>query len=926
MTHSPDETMPPSDPGATLPSSGGGDVTMPSSATGGSPGDGGSPGVPAAGRAEARPERIGGCRVEKRLGSGGFGDVWLAVQETDLLKRRVAIKLLKRGMDSEAVLERFRLEQKVMDTLNHPNIARLFGGGVTEDGRSYFIMEFVEGLTLDLWCQRQGLETVERLRLLKQVAAALAHAHEKGIVHRDLKPANVLVGADGVPKLLDFGIAKFVSSELSDSQRSHQTLPGEIGPLTPVYASPEQVRGEPLNAATDIYSMGVMMYEILAGQLPFDFAGCGFEEVKRRICEVMPPRPSDAVMLGTTGAGSRKTTAAPGKARRSLRGDLDNIVLMALRKEATRRYASMQALIGDIDALLEGRPVSARPSSGAYRARKWIGRNRMKVVVPVLVLLTAGGAWYLTSTSARRAEQRQAIVEAREKVDEKGKRAADLARDAAGSSEALADLEAKVRTRLRTAPDDLVAQRELRDALRKRAALLERSRDTAKGLPVAVELVDLARRISDRTADAEDQRGLATALQQHGDLLVAANRFAEAEQPLRENIELRRRARDQHPADLATLQLLGKAIVRLHEVEVQRAAYSEAVKLSRELQAVRREVLDKAGQGGSDKDREKRSRYERDWMMSKLFLSLDLMDLNDLEASDAEIDGFLALARRRVAEVPAGDAGDALRWERELDVSYGLDTLAKCRFNQDRVAKAVEAARGAVAAARAAVIASDGESQALRSFVYDNIELAHYLNETGEHAAAVRQVVEAFQFAEERRGSREARVKGEAIANDQRLRGRAEQLRAMRRLGQRDGVEPLVSEVMALAATPGDGLEWHEALSRVLREVALLAAEPQDGLPLARRSLEAARAIRSEIEEACSLAALSEIQRRAGMTPEADRSLSEAAQVARKVGVPFASRLAREFEADPSHAWSDRPAPAASAPPPGVGTTGAKPS
>jgi tRNA A-37 threonylcarbamoyl transferase component Bud32 len=924
VIHSPDETVPAPDPGETMPSGSGGEVTMPPSATGGSPGDGGRPRGLVEGRAESSPERIGGCRVEKRLGSGGFGDVWLAVQETDLLKRRVAIKLLKRGMDSEAVLERFRIEQRVMDTLNHPNIARLLGGGVTDDGRSYFIMEFVEGLTLDLWCQRQGLETPERLRLLRQVALALAHAHEKGIVHRDLKPANVLVGADGVPKLLDFGIAKFVSSELSDSQRSHQTLPGEIGPLTPVYASPEQVRGEPLNASTDIYSMGVMMYEVLTGQLPFDFAGCGFDEVKRRICEVMPPKPSDAVMLGTGGA--RKTTAVPTKARRALRGDLDNIVLMALRKEATRRYASMQALVADMDALLEGRPVSARAPSLPYLASKWVRRNRLKVLVPAMVLLAAGAAWYLTATSARRTEQRQAIAEARGKVDEKGTRAAELARDAAGSSDALSDLEAKIRARLRTAPDDLAAQRELRDALRKRAALLERSRDTANGLPVAVELVELARRIAGRTADADDERGLALALQQHGDLLVAANRFAEARQPLVENIELRRKACKDHPADLAALQLLGKAIVRLHEVEVQRAAYPEAVKLSRELQSVRREVLDKAGQGGSDKDRERRSRYERDWMMSKLFLALDLMDLHELDASDTEIEGFLALARRRVAEVPAGDAGDALRWERELDVSYGLDTLAKCRFNQDRLAKAIEAARAAVTSVRAAVIASDGESQALRTFVYQNIELAHDLNETGDHEAAIRQVLEAFQFAEERRGSQQARVKGAAISNDQRLRGRAEQLRAMRLLGQRAGTEPLVSEVMALAATPGDGLEWHEAMSRVLREVALLAADPQEGLPLARRSLEAARAIQSEIEEACSLAALSEIQRQAGMAPEADRSLDEAVKVARKVGVPFGNRLAREFEADPSRAWSARPKPATPAPPAGMGTTGAKPS
>lgn len=153
-------------------------------------------------------ERIGDCKIEKRLGVGGFGEVWLATQESDLLKRRVAIKLLKRGMDSDSVLARFDLERKVLSTLNHPNISRLLGAGITEDGRSYFIMEFVDGLTLDLWCKRQSLTVTERLTIFAKVCSAVAHAHSLGIVHRDLKPANIIVGPDGVPKLLDFGIAK----------------------------------------------------------------------------------------------------------------------------------------------------------------------------------------------------------------------------------------------------------------------------------------------------------------------------------------------------------------------------------------------------------------------------------------------------------------------------------------------------------------------------------------------------------------------------------------------------------------------------------------------------------------------------------------------------------------------------------------------
>ncbi|MEY4841446.1 MAG: serine/threonine protein kinase, partial [Planctomycetota bacterium] len=387
------------------------DRTMPPAAAGG--------GAFASLRPEARLERIGDCRIEKRLGSGGFGDVWLAVQESDLLKRRVAIKLLKRGMDSDAVLERFELERKVLNTLNHPNIARLFGGGVTEDGRSYFIMEFVEGLPLDLWCQRQDLDLQQRLLLLKQVASALAHAHDKGIVHRDIKPANVLVGADGMPKLLDFGIAKILNTELSDAQRSHQTLPGEIGPLTPVYASPEQLRGEALAPSTDIYSFGAMMYEILSGVPPFDFSKNSLEQVRRRVCEEMPVPPSRAAGMKITLHGGG-TTTSPGRRHTSLRGDLDNMVLMAMRKESQRRYASMPALIADIDAFVAGEPVAATPDSAGYRARKWLGRNRVRVLLVSLCLAAAvgGAAWYQSAQRARAAQAAAAQAAAEAKAAE----------------------------------------------------------------------------------------------------------------------------------------------------------------------------------------------------------------------------------------------------------------------------------------------------------------------------------------------------------------------------------------------------------------------------------------------------------------------------------------------------------------------------
>jgi serine/threonine protein kinase len=256
-------------------------------------------------------ERIGDCKVEKRLGVGGFGEVWLATQESDLLKRRVAMKLLKGGMDSATVLERFELERKVLSTLNHPNISRLFGGGVTEDGRSYFIMEFVEGLPLDLWCKRQNLTVTERLAIFRQVCSGVAHAHSVGIVHRDLKPANVMVTADGVPKLLDFGIAKIINKDVQEQDRV-QDMPGEVGPLTPMYASPEQWRGEPLSASTDIYSLGVILFETLTEQLPFDFSNLSIDQIRKMVCETSPALPSEVSFRTTSsiGHGSTKLLSA----------------------------------------------------------------------------------------------------------------------------------------------------------------------------------------------------------------------------------------------------------------------------------------------------------------------------------------------------------------------------------------------------------------------------------------------------------------------------------------------------------------------------------------------------------------------------------------------------------------------------------------
>jgi tRNA A-37 threonylcarbamoyl transferase component Bud32/tetratricopeptide (TPR) repeat protein len=939
VTHSPDETVPPSDAGATVPSGDGAGPTVPSS--------GSAPArVQATPRDEPLPERLGDCRVEGRLGSGGFGDVLLAVQESDLKKRRVAIKLLKKGMDSAEVLERFRLEQKVLDTLNHPNIARLYGAGVADNGCSYFIMEYVPGMPLDKWCKAENLDVVARVKLLQQVAAALAHAHDKGIIHRDLKPANVMVGPDGVPKLLDFGIARFTDRETRDEHRAFLTQANTGGPLTPAYASPEQFRGEELGVATDIYSMGALMYEVLTGRPPFDFRGCTLDQIKKRVIEEPPTAPSRAPVVTDGG----KTTTSRVKDARLLRGDLDNIVLMALRKETTGRYRSAQALIEDLDAYLQGRPVKARPSSMAYRLRKWVGRHRMAVLLGVCTALLAvslWGGWFTVSRLEERT-QRQKMEEKRSAVDEKGTRGIELARDAAGSTKALQDLEKQARGMLKRSPSDLEALRQLRDALRQQAAVCERTRDTAAGLPVAAESVKLAREIHDRTRSEDDERRLATALQQYGDLFVAANRFDEAREPFMEQLRMREAVALAKPNDLTAKRLLGKALVRMHEVEVQCADYRAAKARAVELCKVRAEIFQKLGAPLDEKSAKEKAAAERDLMFGKLFLAMDCMDLNELDQAELALDEFVAMARGRLAAVAPGGPSESVRWERSLDLAYGLDTLSKCRFNQDRPRDAVELSVQALEAARAAVAGGDAESQALRTYVYTGLEQARYLNELGRHQDAFKQVEDVKLFAEDRRGSAESRMKGAAMQQDQLLRGWAEQLRACRKLGLAEQAGRILAQVEPVAATPGDGVEWFEALTRVQREVALLKANPQDGLLPAKRSLESARKIKSPLEEACSLATLAEIQRRAGDVAQAQTLLDQACKVAAAQGTPIGQRVAREFAQHPDQPWSGRPwppatAPAATAPPPGpspppsppaaapapaagVGTTGAKPS
>ena len=331
--------------------------------------------------------RIGSFRLTSLLGKGGMGAVYLAERDDGAFVQRVALKLIKRGMDTDQVLARFRAERQILASLDHPHIARLVDGGTTDDGLPYFAMEYIEGQPIDAFAESAGLGVDDRLRLFLMVCEAVSYAHGKGVVHRDIKPLNTLVTTAGVPKLLDFGIAKV----LDDSSDAPTTATG-LRLLTPDYASPEQIEGRHATVASDVYSLGVVLYELLTGRSPYRVTGGSPQEIAAAVVTTEPVRPSAAVTQPAGGARIRRAIATGAHLSRRLKGDLDTIVLTALRKEPARRYHSVAELAEDLRQHLEGRPIVARGDHALYRTGKFVRRNRTVLVATALVaFLTAIG-------------------------------------------------------------------------------------------------------------------------------------------------------------------------------------------------------------------------------------------------------------------------------------------------------------------------------------------------------------------------------------------------------------------------------------------------------------------------------------------------------------------------------------------------------
>ena len=489
---------------------------------------------------EVPGERVGPYQLQRQLGAGGMGTVWLATRADGLFERSIALKLPHRGMFGADLAERMARERGILAGLDHPHIARLYDAGLTADGQPYLALEYVEGVAIDDYCRRNACNIAERLRLFLQVADAVASAHARLVVHRDLKPANILIGNDGNARLLDFGIAKLLDASAAGSGTQGTPLTQlSVHAMTPDYASPEQIRNGPVTISTDVYSLGVVLYELLTGDRPYRLQRDTRGALEDAILQSEPRRPSEVSAVWA----------------RALRGDLDTIVLKTLRKNPDERYSTVNAFADDLRRHLQGRPVLARPDSAWYRASRFVRRNRLVVAAASSVALALVAAAVIASVGLvqARAAERRARTDA-ETTLQVSKFMIDLFKvsdpgEARGNSitarEILDKASARVRTGLTTEP-------------RVRGRLLVTMADVYAKLGLYGDALELARSaLTLRSAQSPGSAELAGSLDQVGEILSLLHRGKEA-MPLHQQALALRRGLDpvDHAAVAKTLQHL----------------------------------------------------------------------------------------------------------------------------------------------------------------------------------------------------------------------------------------------------------------------------------------------------------------------------------------------------------------------------------
>jgi len=559
--------------------------------------------------APLRGRRIGPYRIVQEIASGGMGTVYLAERDDRQFEKKVALKAIRWGCEDKESIDRFRSERQTLALLSHPNIAQLFDGGVTDEGLPYLVMEYVDGRQVDVYCAEESYSVRQKLGLFRTICRAVQHAHRNLVVHRDLKPANILVRDDGVPKLLDFGIAKILQPENAAAE-ANATLTGRQR-ITPDYASPEQIRGEPVTTSTDVYSLGVILFELLTGHKPYRIRTRTASEVERAILQTEPPLPSVIVRRENGPRELRRLSSR-------LRGDLDNIVMMALRKEPQRRYASVEELAGDIDNYLARRPVRARRDTLAYRSCKFVRRHVAVVAISIFMFLSIGAGTVVLAHNGRIAARERDKAEAMVRfldhtlssVDPSRKGSEVTVREALDEAAKRLDGELATQPAVRAALHATIgraytglglydrAASHLRAALEDRRSALGDSHSEVIQLSnmLSCALYELAalqeaevllRMVLDRCTSRFGQRHVLTAQTQNnlGAVLSAAGALEEAERLLRAALESRRALLEKDHPDIAeTLNNLAGILRRKGEV-------TEATRLLQETLEMRRRQL-----------------------------------------------------------------------------------------------------------------------------------------------------------------------------------------------------------------------------------------------------------------------------------------------------------------------------------------------
>jgi eukaryotic-like serine/threonine-protein kinase len=544
-------------------------------------------GLRAADNGHASQATIGPYTLLEMIGQGGMGEVWLAEQRQPV-RRRVAIKLIKVGMDTKEVVARFGSERQALALMDHPAIAKVFDAGSTPEGRPYFVMEYVPGLPITEYCDKHKLAIRQRLELFTRVCDGVQHAHQKAIIHRDLKPSNILVSeVDGKPspRIIDFGVAKAIAQKLSD-----RTMYTQVGMVigTLGYISPEQTDsgGEDIDTRTDVYSLGAVLYELLSGALPFDLRKAAYDEVLRRLREEDAPKPSTRIRTPgeESAVAARNRGGDPSAVARQLQGEPDAIALKALERERARRYASASELAADIERYLRHEPVTAHAPSAVYRARKYIRRHRLGVA------MATAGVLLLVAFAIAQTVGLEHVARERDRATRERDRADRISQFMTGMFKVSNPSEARGNTI--TAREILDSgEKEIDDGLKNEPELQARMMYTMAETYEGLGLESRAQPLLERALESQRRvlgpehpdtlRSMGTLARVVGD----EGHYAEAEKLQRETLEIRRRVLGpEHPDTLASMNLLaGILVYNRHE--------EEAEKLLRETLEIRRRVL-----------------------------------------------------------------------------------------------------------------------------------------------------------------------------------------------------------------------------------------------------------------------------------------------------------------------------------------------